>query len=177
MLIYSSTQPKRTGFIHYSDTRTGERRVGFAYMRILVNGQSIRLHVCGFALQRYWNTSVKRSAVTQRFVCHAKDHLNVIICMRVDNVQSSFLDSAPFDEWGEAPVWSECPAPDKNKAPAEEHLSAAARGTLYRPCGASLSERWHRLHWPPEANRKQIVVLSPSSYRREQRAVKPIAVL
>lgn len=98
MLIYSSTQPKRTGFIHYSDTRTGERRVGFAYMRILVNGQSIRLHVCGFALQRYWNTSVKRSAVTQRFVCHAKDHLNVIICMRVDNVQSSFLDSVLTSE-------------------------------------------------------------------------------
>lgn len=83
------------------------------------------------------------------------------------------------DEWHKALVWSEagkCPAPDQNKAPVEEHLSALAGGTLYRPCGASLSERWHRLHWLPEANRKQIVVLFSFSYRKEQWAVKTVTV-
>lgn len=72
------------------------------------------------------------------------------------------MDRASCDEWHKALVWSEegkCPAPDQNKAPVEEHLSAPARRTLHRPCGASLSERWHRLRWLPEANRKQIVVL------------------
>lgn len=45
-----------------------------------------------------------------------------------------------------------------------------ARGRLYRPCGASLSERWHCLQWLPEARRKQIVVLFSSSYSLHERA-------
>lgn len=52
-----------------------------------------------------------------------------------------------------------------------EHLSAVARGILYRPCGASLSERWHCLQWLPEASRKQTVVLFSSSYNLHERAV------
>lgn len=86
---------------------------------------------------------------------------------RAGIVYTSILVDGQSFLWREALVWSEvdkCPATDQNKAPVEEHLSAVARGTLHHSCGASLSERWHRLHWLPEAHRKQIVVLfSPST--------------
>lgn len=90
------------------------------------------------------------------------------------------VDGAPGDGWHKAPVWGDtacCPEVElQNEARVEEHLSDPARGTHHRSCGASLSERWHRLHWLPEANRKQTVVLFFSSYWKERWAEKNIHV-
>lgn len=89
------------------------------------------------------------------------------------------VDGAPGDRWHKSPVWGDtacCPEVElQNEARVEEHLSDPARGTHHRSCGAS-SERWHRLLWLPEANRKQTVVLFFSSYWKEQWAVKNIPV-